>query len=284
MLGSTAPSGRVAAALSVANLILEPSTRTRCSFELAEQRLKIERVTVSEGSSLAKGETLFDTARTLAAMGVNTFVLRHPKVGAPERLAAAMPNAHVVNAGDGTGEHPTQALLDLLTLRRYWGSVEGRTVLIVGDIVHSRVARSNYHGLIALEGSVVFCGPESFLPSPEEFPEATLSSDLDAALEHCDAVMALRIQSERLAESEACPDVATFRKKYGMTVDRLERLGSDVPVLHPGPFNRDVEIDGAVADSDRALIWPQVTAGVAIRMGLLARLAEVRGELGLGSS
>ncbi len=250
---------------------------------MAEQRLKIEWLTVGEGSSIAKGETLVDTARTLAAMGVNTFVLRHSKVGAPDHLASAMPNAHVVNAGDGTGEHPTQALPDLLTLRRYWGSVEGRKVLIVGDIVHSRVARSNYHGFVALGGSVAFCGPESFLPSPDEFPDATLSSDLDAALEDCDAVMMLRIQHERLADREICPDGETFRKQYGLTVDRLTRLRSNVPVLHPGPFNRDVEVDGAVADSDRALIWPQVTAGVAIRMGLLARLSEVRRELGLAS-
>jgi len=224
MLVSVAPGDRVAAGISVANLILEPSTRTRCSFELAEQRLKLERVTVSVGSSLVKGETLVDTGRTLAAMGVNTFVLRHPDVGAPERLASAMPNAHVVNAGDGTGEHPTQALLDLLTLRQYWGSVGGHTVLIVGDIAHSRVARSNYHGLIALEASVMFCGPESFLPPPDEFPEATLISDLDEALDSCDAVMALRIQRERLAESEICPDAETFRKQYGLTVDRLARL------------------------------------------------------------
>lgn len=284
MLDSAAPGDRVVTGLSVANLILEPSTRTRCSFELAEQRLKIERVTVSEGSSLLKGETLVDTARTLAAMGVNAFVLRHPDVGAPDDLASAMPNAHVVNAGDGTGEHPTQALLDLLTLRRHWGSVEGRTVLIVGDIVHSRVARSNYHGLMALGGSVVFCGPQSFLPSLDEFPGVTLNSDLDVALEDCDAVMMLRIQRERLTDRENCPDTETFRKQYGLTVNRLTRLRDDVPVLHPGPFNRGVEIDGAVADSERALIWPQVTAGVAIRMGLLARLSEIRRELGLASS
>ncbi len=283
MLDSAAPTAGAATGLSVANLIFEPSTRTRSSFELAEQRLKIEWLTVGEGSSIAKGETLVDTARTLAAMGVNTFVLRHSEVGTPDQLASAMPNAHVVNAGDGTGEHPTQALPDLLTLRRYWGSVEGRQVLIVGDIVHSRVARSNYHGFMALGGSVAFCGPESFLPSPDEFPEVTLSSDLDAALEDCDAVMMLRIQCERLADREICPDGETFRKQYGLTVDRLTRLRSDVPVLHPGPFNRDVEIDGVVADSDRALIWPQVTAGVAIRMGLLARLSEVRRELGLAS-
>lgn len=282
-MNSAVSRDQTAPGLSVANLILEPSSRTRCSFELAEQRLQIEHLTIIEGSSIIKGETLTDTARTLAAMGVNTFVLRHREVGAPKRLASAMGGAHVVNAGDGAGEHPTQGLLDLLTLRRYWGSVKGRTVLLVGDIVHSRVARSNYHGLTTLGGSVMFCGPEPLLPSPDEFPEAEISSDLDAALERCDAVMALRIQRERLAHDEVCPDGETFRRQYGLTVDRVTRLRSDVPILHPGPFNRDVEIDGAVADSDRALIWPQVAAGVAIRMGLLARLSEVRHELGLAS-
>lgn len=280
-MNSSVSRDQTAPGLSVANLILEPSSRTRCSFELAEQRLQIEHLTIIEGSSIIKGETLTDTARTLAAMGVNTFVLRHPDVGAPARLASALEDAHVVNAGDGAGEHPTQGLLDLLTLRRYWGSIKGRTVLIVGDIVHSRVARSNYHGLTTLGGSVMFCGPESLLPSPDEFPEAEISSDLDAALECCDAVMALRIQRERLAHDEVCPDGEIFRRQYGLTVDRVARLRGDVPILHPGPFNRDVEVDSVVADSDRALIWPQVTAGVAIRMALLVRLSEVRCELGL---
>ena len=281
MLDSTVPGEWTAPGLSVANLILEPSSRTRCSFELAEQRLRVEHLTIIEGSSIIKGETLADTARTLAAMGVNTFVLRHPHVGAPERLASAVPSAHVVNAGDGIGEHPTQGLLDMLTLRRFWGALKGRKVLIVGDIVHSRVARSNYHGLTTLGGSVMFCGPGSLLPPPDEFPKAELSSDLDAALESCDAVMALRIQRERLAHDEVCPDGESFRQQYGLTVHRVARLRSDVPILHPGPFNRDIELDGAVADSDRALIWPQVAAGVAIRMALLMRLSEVRRELGL---
>lgn len=274
----TPPTGDGPAAdhLSVVNLILEPSTRTRCSFELAEQRLGVERLTISEGSSLIKGETLIDTARTLAAMGVNTFVLRHRKAGTPRALAAQMPDAHVINAGDGAGEHPTQGLLDLLTLRQAWGSLAGRTLLVVGDIVRSRVARSNYHGLTKLDGKIVLCGPPEYLPAASEFPDATVTDELDAVIGGVDAVMALRIQNERFEAGDAKLRVNEYRERYGITVARADRLPPGVPILHPGPFNRDVEIDGAVADGDRALIWRQVTAGVAIRIGILEALAERR--------
>lgn len=262
--------------LSVVNLILEPSTRTRCAFEIAEERLGVEHVSLrwGEALSLAKGETLLDTVRTLAAMGVNVVVIRHPEVGIPAQIAEAIADVHVVNAGDGTGEHPTQGLIDLLTLRRRWGSLSGRRVLIVGDIAHSRVARSNYHGLVALGAEVVLCGPGSFLPPRTEWPRATLTPDLDEALSACDAVMALRIQNERLAASEVVPDLDAYRQLYGLTYERMTRVRPDVPVLHPGPLNRDVEIDGAVADGDRSLVWEQVRAGVAVRMAVLQAMAE----------
>ena len=259
--------------LSAANLILEPSTRTRCSFELCEQRLGIEFITITEGSSLVKGETVVDTARTLHAMGVNVFVLRHREVGAPARLAEALETAHVVNAGDGTGEHPTQGLLDIVALRRRLGGLDGRRVLIVGDIAHSRVARSGYHGLSKLGASVVLCGPARFLPDPAEYPDAEITDDLDEVIGGADALMALRIQHERLAEGETGLDLGAYRERYGLTAERVEGLESDVPVLHPGPFNRGVEIDGEVADGTRAVIWPQVTAGVAVRMAVFQALA-----------
>lgn len=269
---------RSAPLLSVANLILEPSTRTRCSFEIAEKRLGVEHISLQSGEalSLEKGETLLDTARTIAAMGVNMLVIRHPEVGAPAAVAEAMPGVHVVNAGDGIGEHPTQGLIDLLTLRRRWGSLEGRRILIVGDIAHSRVARSDYHGLMTLGAEVVLCGPDSLLPDPGEFAHAVLTSDLDAALPGCDAIMALRIQRERLSTVTAAPAPEAYRRSFGITSRRLRDLDPDIPVLHPGPFNRGVEIDGDVADGERSMIWEQVRTGVAVRMAVLEVLARFR--------
>ena len=235
----------------------------------------IESVTLTgfEALSLVKGETLVDTARTLAAMGVNMFIVRHPEVGAPHRVAEALPGVHVVNAGDGTGEHPTQGLLDLLVLWRRWGGFEGRIVLIVGDVVHSRVARSNVHGLGAVGAGVVLCGPRPFLPAAEEVPGVVLTEDLDQALGACDAVMALRIQHERLADDRQGLDLGAYRDSFGLTAERVARLDPAVPVLHPGPFNREVEIDSPVVDGIRSLIWPQVRAGVAVRMAVLEALA-----------
>lgn len=267
--------GRATARLSVANLFLEPSTRTRCSFEIAEQRLGVEHLSLrDEGLSLIKGETLLDTARTLHSMGVNLFVVRHPEVGAPTRLAEELPGVHIVNAGDGTGEHPTQGLLDLLVLRRRWGSVEGRRVLIVGDVLHSRVARSVVHGLAALGGSALLCGPPHLLPEGAGWPGAAVAEDLDAALDQADAVMALRIQRERFGSGEELPDQTGYRRRFGLTVERAARISGDTPILHPGPFNRDVEIDGDVIDGGRTEIWNQVRAGVAVRMATLAALAD----------
>lgn len=277
---ATTPGGRgelEPAVLSVANIFLEPSTRTRCSFELAERRLGIEHLSVGgDGLSLEKGETLADTGRVLNAMGVNVLVLRHPEDGAPAVLAESLPEVHVVNAGDGKNEHPTQGLLDLLTMRRFWGEIAGHHVVMVGDVSHSRVVRSNYHGLVALGARVTLCGPRSLLPSPATYPEAELTADLDAALEEADAVMALRIQRERFGVGEDVPDPSAYRVAYGLTAERVERLRDDVAILHPGPMNRGVEIDGEVADDLRALVLRQVTAGVAVRMAVLGALADVR--------
>ncbi|MGH7567172.1 MAG: aspartate carbamoyltransferase catalytic subunit [Gemmatimonadota bacterium] len=282
--GWRAEPSRAIARLSVVNLILEPSTRTRCSFEIAEQRLGAEHLSVgNEGLSLIKGETLADTGRTLRAMGVNVFVVRHPEVGAPARLAEELPGVHVVNAGDGAGEHPTQGLLDLFVLRRRWGAVDGRRVVIVGDVLHSRVARSIVHGLDALGGTATLCGPRHLLPEAGGWPGATVVEDLDAALENADAVMALRIQRERFAAGEALPDRAAYRQRFGLTRERADRLPKDTLILHPGPFNRDVEIDSEVIDRGRTEVWPQVRAGVAVRMAALAALAEARFEDAAGA-
>lgn len=263
--------------LSAANVFLEASTRTRCSFELAEQRLGIEHLSIDgERLSLEKGESLVDTARVLAAMGVNVIVLRHPESGAPEILANAFEDIHIVNAGDGSNEHPTQGLLDLLTLRRFWGGIEGRHVVMVGDVKHSRVVRSNYHGLTTLGATVTLCGPEDLLPGPEEYPRAALTEDLDAALPGADAVMALRVQRERFSVGEDLPAADRYRRRYGITVERAALLPEDVAILHPGPMNRGVEVDGEVADGLHSLVFSQVTGGVAVRMAVLSALADQR--------
>ncbi len=268
--------------LSVVNLFLEPSTRTRCSFELAESRLGIEKISIDgERLSLEKGETLADSGHVLRAMGVNVIVLRHPEGGAPGILARELPDVHVVNAGDGSNEHPTQGLLDLFTLRRFWdGEVAGKRVVMVGDVAHSRVVRSDYHGLRALGAEVTLCGPEHLLPDPVAFPDAHLTDDLDEALDGADAVMALRIQRERFGMGEAVPDPGAYRQRFGLTAERVERLPDHVAILHPGPINRGVEIDGDVADSLRSLVLQQVTSGVAVRMSVLSSLGIVRREMG----
>jgi aspartate carbamoyltransferase catalytic subunit len=262
----------------VVNLFLEPSTRTRCSFELAELRLGIEHISIDgERLSLEKGETVVDTARVLAAMGVNVIVLRHPEGGAPAVAAEALPGVHVVNAGDGSNEHPTQGLLDLLTLRRFWGGeIEGREVVMVGDVSHSRVVRSNYHGLTTLGARVTLCGPRHLLPEPEVFPGARLTDDLDSVLDAADAVMALRIQRERFGIGEEVPDISTYRARFGITAERAVRLRDDVPLLHPGPMNRGVEIASAIADGPQSVIQEQVEMGVAVRMAVMEALLDQR--------
>jgi aspartate carbamoyltransferase catalytic subunit len=262
----------------VANLFFEDSTRTRCSFTVAAKRLGADTVDLTgKGSSLSKGETLLDTALNVEAMGVDALVVRSPASGSPAMIARAV-NIPVINAGDGRHEHPTQALLDIFTLRRRWnGEIAGKTVAIVGDIAHSRVARSNAFGLSTLGADVVLVGPPSLVPqSLEAISEGAagrvrVSHDLDGVLGDVDAVMMLRIQLERQANGGAIPP-DDYRSCYGLTVDRARRLRPEVPVMHPGPMNRGVEIDSEVADDKaRSVILRQVTQGVALRMAVLDR-------------
>jgi aspartate carbamoyltransferase catalytic subunit len=261
----------------VANLFFEDSTRTRCSFTVAALRLGADTVDLTgSGSSLSKGETLLDTALNVEAMGVDALVVRSPASGSPAMIARAV-NIPVINAGDGRHEHPTQALLDIFTLRRRWeGEISGKTVAIVGDIGHSRVARSNAFGLTTLGADVVLVGPPALVPESLEAiglgpGRVAVSHDLDSVLGDVDAVMMLRIQLERQANGGAIPP-DDYRSCYGLTVDRARRLRPEVPVMHPGPMNRGVEIDSEVADDKaRSVILRQVTQGVALRMAVLDR-------------
>ena len=276
---AAAASGRpldVGAGRIVANLLFEDSTRTRFSFTVAARRLGASTIDLTgAGSSISKDETLLDTALNIEAMGVDVIVVRSRRAGAPHLIARSVRCA-VVNAGDGRHEHPTQALLDILTLRRRWGELAGRTVLIVGDIANSRVARSNVHGLTTLGADVMLVGPPALVPAAFTQIAAgpgrvTIGHDLDETLPRADAVMMLRIQLERHDDAGGAipPD---YRRLYGLTVDRAARLRADVAIMHPGPMNRGVEIDSEVADDpDRSVIMEQVTNGVAVRMAVLRR-------------
>ena len=261
---------------TVVNLFFEDSTRTRSSFEIAGKWLSADVINVSaKGSSVSKGESLRDTARTVAAMGVDALVVRHHTSGAVHRLAGWV-DCHVINAGDGTHEHPTQALLDAYTLRGRLGDFEGRHVVIVGDITHSRVARSNVLLLTTLGARVTLVAPPTLLPAGVGSWPCATGWDLDATLsgkEHgdVDAVMMLRVQRERMSGGYF-PTEREYAIGYGLSPARLDLLGEAVPVLHPGPMNRGLEISSAAADSARSLILDQVQAGVAVRMAVLYRL------------
>jgi len=257
------------AGLTLINAFFENSTRTLLSFEIAGNRLGAQVVTMQvEQSSIKKGETLEDTARTLNAMRPDALVIRHGTSGAPARLAAIM-DCPVINAGDGIGEHPTQALLDALTIRSRFGRIEGLKVAICGDIKHSRVARSNAALLPRLGAEVRFAGPPSLLPDGIEG-----SGTIDDAVEGADVVMMLRIQRERLEEQF---DDGEYLVRYGLTAERLKRASPNAVVMHPGPINRGVEIDGDLAvDPERSLITLQVEMGVAVRMAVLDRLTVER--------
>ncbi len=252
------------------NLFFEDSTRTRTSFELAAKRLSADVVNFSaKGSSLSKGESLKDTALTLEAMGADAIVVRHPASGAPHRLAhAGWVSARVVNAGDGTHEHPTQALLDAYTMRRHLGDLEGRSVVVVGDVLHSRVARSNVLLLDLLGAQVTLVGPPTLLPVGVETWPCRVSYDLDAELPHADAVMMLRVQGERMNAS-FFPSAREYARRYGLDLDRMRRLPAHAVVMHPGPMNRGMEITADVADSGRSVIVEQVGNGVLVRMAVL---------------
>jgi aspartate carbamoyltransferase catalytic subunit len=255
---------------TVVNLFFEDSTRTRTSFELAAKRLSADVINFSaKGSSVSKGESLKDTALTLAAMGADGVVVRHSASGAPHRLAySGWINASVVNAGDGTHEHPTQALLDAYTLRRHLGELAGRRIAVVGDVLHSRVARSNVLLLATLGAEVTLVGPPTLLPVGVETWPCHVSYELDSVLAKSDAVMMLRVQRERMAAA-FFPSAREYSRRYGLDARRLRLLPDDALVLHPGPMNRGMEITADVADSDRSVIVEQVTNGVHVRMAVL---------------
>jgi aspartate carbamoyltransferase catalytic subunit len=253
---------------TVINVFLEPSTRTRVSFEIAAKRLSADAVNVSSsGSSLSKAETLADMARNLAAMNADMLVVRDRTAGVPAMLAERV-RVPVVNAGDGAHEHPTQALLDAYTVRQSLGGVEGRIVTIVGDIAHSRVARSDLHVFTALGAEVRLAGPRTMIPAGVEELGVKPCSSLEDALDGAHVIVMLRIQRERL-EGALFPSVREYSRTYGLTLDRLRRARPDAVVLHPGPVNRGVEIASEVVDAEPSRILDQVTNGVAVRMAVL---------------
>ncbi len=257
---------------TIVNLFFEASTRTRISFEFAEKRLSADTVNVAtQSSSVSKGETLVDTARNLEAMRIDMVVIRHPASGAARFLGERI-RSNVINAGDGKHEHPTQALLDLLTLRDRFGRIEGLKVAICGDVLHSRVARSNIWGLLKLGAHVVVCGPPTLLPKGLEALGVTVMHRIDEAMQWADAINVLRLQLERM-ESGFVPSLREYNRIFGVTRERLARAKRDLVIMHPGPINRGVEIDSDVADGSQSLILPQVTNGVAVRMAVLYLLA-----------
>ena len=263
---------------TVCNLFFENSTRTRISFELAEKRLSADVVNFSAStSSVAKGESLLDTAENLLAMKMDMFVMRHGASGAARFLADRVP-ASVINAGDGTHEHPTQGLLDMLTMRQHLGDLAGRKVVVVGDILHSRVARSNLHGLIKLGAEVTLCGPPSLLPRQLGELGATIEYDLERAVAGADVLNILRIQKER-QDSGLLPNMRAYARDWQVRPEHLERMAPGGIVMHPGPMNRGLEIAQEVANGPRAVILEQVTNGVAIRMAVLYLLSKSRRRL-----
>lgn len=255
---------------TVVNLFFEDSTRTRISFEAAAKRLSADVINFSaKGSSVSKGESLKDTALTLEAMGADAVVIRHGASGAPHTLAhSGWIGGSIVNAGDGTHEHPTQALLDAFTMRKHLTSLAGRKVVVVGDVLHSRVARSNVLLLATLGVEVTVVAPPTLLPVGIDAWPCAYSYDLDASIEGADAVMMLRVQQERM-NAAFFPSVREYSRRYGLDGDRMARLPEHAIVMHPGPMNRGLEITAEVADSDRAVIVEQVTNGVSVRMAVL---------------
>ena len=262
--------------LTVVNLFFEPSTRTRTSFELAEKRLSADTVNIAASTSAAvKGETLKDTAKNIEAMGIDMLVVRHSASGAPHFLAKAL-DCPVINAGDGAHEHPTQALLDLFTARQKVGRLDGLRVGIVGDILHSRVARSNIWGFTRLGAKVVICGPPTLIPPGIESIGVTVSYDLNEVIPTLDILMVLRIQTERLTQC-FFPSLREYSEFFGVDRKKMSRAKKDVIVMHPGPLNRGVEITPEIADGPNSVILDQVKYGLAVRMAVLYLLSG--GEL-----
>lgn len=277
---------RVLYGRTIVNLFFESSTRTRTSFEVAGKRLGADVVNVSpQTSSVTKGETLLDTVRNLEALRADAIVLRHAACGAAEFVASTV-RASLVNAGDGAHEHPTQALLDAFTIRRHKGEIAGLTVAICGDILHSRVARSNALLLGLLGAKVRLCAPRTLLPRHAEALGSTVTTfgNIDDAVADADVVMMLRLQTERLAGA-AIPTTREYARTFGLSARVLSRAKPDAIVMHPGPINRGVEIDPRIADGARSVILEQVEAGVAVRMAVLERIvARGDAERGVGAS
>jgi len=253
---------------TIVNLFFENSTRTRISFELAEKRLSADTVNFSaSGSSVSKGETLKDTIRNIEAMNIDMVVIRHGAAGAPYFLTQCI-EASVINAGDGYHEHPTQGLLDLMTLQEKMGTLKGAKVAVVGDILHSRVARSNIYGLQKMGAEVALCGPRTLMPAEVEQWGTEIFYDVRDAIEWADALNVLRIQMER-QKTGLFPSLREYTLKFGVTREKLEAAKKDVIIMHPGPINRGVELEHDLADSEFSIILNQVTNGVAVRMAVL---------------
>ncbi len=259
--------------ITIANLFFENSTRTKLSFEIAEKRLSADVVNfASSSSSVKKGETLIDTVNNILSMKVDMIVIRHPNPGSAEFLSRSV-NATIVNAGDGSHEHPTQALLDSYSIREKFGSVKGKKVLLVGDILHSRVALSNFFCLKKLGAEVRVCGPSTLMPKYLESLDVKHFTDIKKALNWCDIVNVLRIQFER-QNVNYFPSLREYSKIYGINKELLDSIDKDILVMHPGPINRGVELSSDVADSKQSIILDQVENGVAIRMAILYLLAD----------
>jgi aspartate carbamoyltransferase catalytic subunit len=263
---------------TVVNLFYEPSTRTRVSFEVAAKRLSADVINIStETSSVKKGETLIDTGTNIQALNADIIVIRHNYSGAPHMLARHL-NISVVNAGDGWHEHPTQALLDIFTLKEKLGRIAGLNVSIVGDIAHSRVARSNIWGLTKLGAKVTVCSPEMLIPVGIEKMGVEVTHKIDKALEKADAVNVLRMQFERDGAG-AFPQQLEYFKQFGITKERLQKAKKDIIVMHPGPLNRGIEISSEIADGPNSVILEQVTNGIAVRMAVLFLVAQARDKV-----
>ncbi len=259
---------------TIVNLFYESSTRTRISFELAEKRLSADAINFSlSGSSVSKGETFKDTVKNIEAMKIDMVVVRHSAAGAPAYLTKIC-NANIINAGDGIHEHPTQALLDMYSIRQRKGKIEGLKVCILGDIAHSRVALSNIFGLQTMGAKVSVCGPSTMIPKNIKDLGVDVIHNVDEAIQENDVLNVLRIQLERNA-GEYFPSIREYAKYFGITNERLEKSGKDILILHPGPINRGVELSSEVADGSSQIILYQVTNGVAIRMAVLYLLGTI---------
>ena len=262
---------------TIVNLFFENSTRTRISFELAQKRLSVDTVNFSAStSSLKKGESFKDTAQNIEAMKIDAVVMRHPSPGAPYQLKKFI-NAQIINAGDGTHEHPTQAILDMMSIKEKFGKIKDLNIAIIGDIYHSRVARSNIYGLVTMGANVTVCGPPNLVPKEISDLGVNVNYDIDEVVEWADAVNILRIQRERMGIG-LIPSSREYRRLFGVTYERMSRRDKELVIMHPGPMNRGVEIDSEVADSDQAIILEQVLNGVASRMSILYLLLGAKEE------